>query len=175
MLAVFNSEIQNIAQGYSDNRILFPTGAGSFEFYMLGGSFLGALPDGRRSRVALSSNLSPSLGVALEGITSTINSFACLGLQDLATGSPLDLSVEKKFLAGEEGLERLHALVQTFLDKGGNMLNISVNSVEELRQAQREPEKYRHLRVRMGGWQAYFVDLTKQHQDHHIARLELYA
>ncbi len=175
VLALFNSGIQDIARGYAGNRILFPTGAGSFEFYVLGGSFLGALPDGRRSRDALSSNLSPSLGVALEGITSTINSFAGLGLQDLATGSPLDLSVDKKFLAGEEGLERLLALAQTFLGKGGNMLNISVNSVEELRQAQREPEKYRHLRVRMGGWQAYFVDLTKEHQDHHIARLELYA
>jgi formate C-acetyltransferase len=97
-----------------------------------------------------------------------------MGLQDLATGSPLDLSVDRKFLTGGEGLERLIALVRTFLDKGGNMLNITVNSVEELRQAQREPEKYRHLRVRMGGWQAYFVDLSRKHQDHHIARLELY-
>ncbi len=175
VLAVFNSEIQEIVRGYAGNRILFPTGAGSFEFYVLGGSFLGALPDGRRSREPLSSNLSPSLGVALEGVTSTINSFTSLGLEDLATGSPLDLAVDRKFLAGEEGLERLVALARTFLDKGGNMLNISVNSVEELRQAQREPEKYRHLRVRMGGWQAYFVDLTREHQDHHIARLEQYA
>lgn len=175
VLALFNREIKDIARGYAGNRILFPTGAGSFEFYMLGGSFLGALPDGRRSREPLSTNLSPSLGVALEGVTSAINSFTGLGLQDLATGSPLDLSVDRKFLAGEEGLERLIALAQTFLGKGGNMLNISVNSVEELRQAQREPEKYRHLRVRMGGWQAYFVDLTREHQDHHIARLELYA
>ena len=175
VLTLFNGEIQEIARGYAESRILFPTGVGSFEFYMLGGSFLGALPDGRRSREPLSSNLSPSLGVALEGVTSTINSFTGLGLQDLATGSPLDLSVDKKFLAGEEGLERLIALARTFLDKGGNMLNITANSVEELRQAQREPEKYRHLRVRMGGWQAYFVDLTREHQDHHIARLEQYA
>ena len=94
---------------------------------------------------------------------------------DLPSGSPLDLSLDKKALEGEEGLERLMAFAQSFLDKGGNMLTISVNSVDELKRAQKEPEKYRHLRVRVGGWQAYFVDLTRDHQDHHIARLELYA
>jgi len=148
---------------------------GTFEFYVLGGKMVGALPDGRLSQEAVSSNFSPSLGMSMEGPTSIVNSFTKINFLDLPTGSPLDLSLDKKSLEDEEGLERLMAFVRSFLDKKGNMLTISVNSVEELRRAQREPEKYRHLRVRVGGWQAYFVDLTREHQDHHITRLEQYA
>jgi formate C-acetyltransferase len=141
----------------------------------MGGKIVGALPSGRRSGEPVSSNFSPSLGNALEGVTATINSFTKMNFQDLPTGSPVDLSFDKKVVEGEEGLNRLTAFIQSFLDKGGNMMTISINSVEELKRAQVEPEKYRHLRVRVGGWQAYFIDLTKEHQDHQIARLELYA
>jgi len=175
ILNYYVRRVKEHAQTHPQSRIKFFTGVGSFEFYMLGGKMVGALPDGRLSQEGLSSNFSPSLGMALEGPTSTVNSFTKMNFLDLPSGSPLDLSLDKKALEGEEGLERLMAFVQSFFDKGGNMLTISVNSVDELKRAQKEPEKYRHLRVRVGGWQAYFVDLTREHQDHHIARLELYA
>ncbi|RLE09391.1 hypothetical protein DRJ04_09940 [Candidatus Aerophobetes bacterium] len=175
VLTYFVRSVQRHAQAYPQRKVKFYTGVGSFEFYVLGGKMVGATPDGRLSMQPFSSNFSPSLGQAIEGPTSTVNSFAKMDLIDLPTGSPLDLSLDKKALKGEEGLERLMAFVQSFLSKKGNMLTISVNSVEELRRAQKEPDKYRHLRVRVGGWQAYFVDLTKEHQDHHIARLEQYT
>ncbi len=175
ILNYFVRKVKERAQAYLQSKIKFYTGVGSFEFYILGGKMVGALPDGRLSQEGVSPNFSPSLGMAMEGPTSIINSFTKMNFFDLPTGSPLDLSLDRKALEGKEGLERLMALVQSFLDKGGNMLTISVNSLDELRRAQIEPEKYRHLRVRMGGWQAYFVDLTRKHQDHHIARLEQYA
>jgi len=175
ILSYFVERVKEHSQAYPESKVRFYTGVGSFEFYVLGGKMVGALPDGRLSQEAVSSNFSPSLGMSMEGPTSIVNSFAKINFLDLPTGSPLDLSLDKKSLEDEEGLERLMAFVRSFLDKRGNMLTISVNSVEELRRAQREPEKYRHLRVRVGGWQAYFVDLTREHQDHHIARLEQYA
>ncbi len=55
---------------------------------------------------------------------------------------------------------------------GGNMLTLTVTDVEELKRAMEEPEKYRHLRVRMGGWSAYFVMLSREQQLLHIRRVE---
>ena len=50
------------------------------------------------------------------------------------------------------------------------MMTLTVADTEELRAAQREPEKYRSLRVRMGGWCAYFTMLSREQQEHHIRR-----
>jgi len=62
----------------------------------------------------------------------------------------------------------LRALVET----GGAMLTLTVADSEELRAAQRDPEQHRSLRVRMGGWSAYFTMLSREQQDHHIQRQE---
>ena len=52
------------------------------------------------------------------------------------------------------------------------MLTLTVTDVEELKKAMEEPEHYRHLRVRMGGWTAFFVMLNKEQQQLHIQRVE---
>jgi len=54
----------------------------------------------------------------------------------------------------------------------GNMLTVTVTDVNELKAAMEEPEKYRHLRVRMGGWSAYFVMLGREQQLLHIGKVE---
>jgi pyruvate formate-lyase/glycerol dehydratase family glycyl radical enzyme len=175
LLSSYVEIVRTNARAYQSCRIKFFTGVATFEFFIMGGLMVGALPSGRLSGEPVSSNFSPSLGSALEGATATVNSFTKINFEDLPSGSPVDLSLDKRVVDGKEGLDRLVAFIQSFLDKGGNMMTISINSVEDLKRAQEEPEKYRHLRVRVGGWQAYFVDLTKEHQDHQIARLELYA
>ena len=63
-------------------------------------------------------------------------------------------------------------LVRGFVESGGSMMTLTVADTEELKAAQREPEKYRSLRVRMGGWCAYFTMLSHEQQDHHIRRQE---
>ena len=63
-------------------------------------------------------------------------------------------------------------LLKAFVTMGGNMLTVSVTDAEELRRAMEEPEKYRHIRVRMGGWSAYFVALSEEQQLLHIRRVE---
>ncbi|MBN2325329.1 MAG: hypothetical protein JXQ30_16485 [Spirochaetes bacterium] len=175
LLGSYAEMLRSNARSYPSCRVKFLPGVGTFEFYALGGKTVGALPDGRLSGEPVSSNFSPSLGSALQGATATVNSFSKMNFEELPVGSPLDLSLDKRAFEGKDGPGRLTAFIRSFLDKGGNMLTVNINSVEELKRAQKEPEKYRHLRVRVGGWQAYFIDLTKEHQDHQIARLELYG
>jgi formate C-acetyltransferase len=91
---------------------------------------------------------------------------------DLAAGAPIDLRFSRQSLTGEVGLQRLAGFLKTFIDLGGNMITLTVTEVEELKKAMREPEKYRHLRVRMGGWTAYFVMLSEEQQRIHIQRVE---
>ena len=91
---------------------------------------------------------------------------------DLAAGAPIDLRFSSNGLAGRAGTERLAGLIDAFVAMGGNMLTITVTDAEELKRALVEPEKYRHLRVRMGGWSAYFVMLGEEQQRLHIRRVE---
>jgi formate C-acetyltransferase len=93
-------------------------------------------------------------------------------VKDLAAGAPIDLRFSANGLKGRAGTERLAGLIKTFVAMGGNMLTITVTDIAELERALVEPEKYRHLRVRMGGWSAYFVMLGEQQQRLHIQRVE---
>ena len=88
-------------------------------------------------------------------------------------GSPLDLGMAGQYVQGEEGTKRLVGLMDTFTQLGGNLLTISVADSETLRDAQKHPENYKDLRVRMGGWSAYFTMLSKEQQEHHIKKSEM--
>jgi formate C-acetyltransferase len=97
-------------------------------------------------------------------------SYAKLPHERLAAGGPLDLRVGQRLVEGEEGTDRMAALIRSFVDTGGTMMTLTVADTEELRAAQREPDKHRSLRVRMGGWCAYFTMLSREQQEHHIRR-----
>jgi formate C-acetyltransferase len=152
--------------------ILFPCAVGTFSWYMMIGKEVGPTPDGRRTGDPVAANLSPVPGTDLSGPTAAINSYLKMRVADLAGGAPIDLRLSKSSLRGEEGTRRLTGLIETFIERGGNMATFTVTDVEELKHALKEPEKYRHLRVRMGGWSAYFVMLSEQQQLLHIKRVE---
>jgi len=175
VLDYFVQQVRYYDRKYGEKNLKFSTAAGSLEMYVAAGEKVGATPDGRLATTPLGSNLSPSEGRATKGQTAAINSFAKLNLVDLPTGAPLDIGIERRVIAGKQGLKRLCALVQSFLDKGGNILTINAHGVEELRDAQREPDRHRDLIVRVGGWQAYFVDLPCKYQESIIARVEQYS
>lgn len=152
------------------HQIRFPCGVGTFSWYIGIGEGLGASPDGRLAGEPVSSNFSPALGRDREGIPGAILSYARMHDSNLPAGGPLDLRLARRLVEGPEGLDRMAALVRAFVETGGNMLTLTVVDVEELRAAQREPERYRSLRVRMGGWCAYFTMLSREQQEHHIRR-----
>jgi formate C-acetyltransferase len=152
--------------------ILYPCSVGTFSWVKLSGGEVGASPDGRYSGEPVAPNLSPALGCDVRGPTAAIRSYLKMRVADLAAGAPIDLRFSRQSLTGEVGLQRLAGFLKTFIDLGGNMITLTVTEVEELKKAMREPEKYRHLRVRMGGWTAYFVMLSEEQQRIHIQRVE---
>jgi formate C-acetyltransferase len=151
--------------------IKFPCGVGTFSWYIGIGEGLGTSPDGRLSGEPVSSNFSPALGRDMEGIPSAILSYSKMQ-GNLPAGGPLDLRLARRLVEGDEGTTRMASLIRTFVDVGGSMMTLTVADTEELRAAQREPEKYKSLRVRRGGWCAYFTMLSREQQEHHIRRQE---
>jgi formate C-acetyltransferase len=147
-------------------------GVGTFSWYIAVGEGTGASADGRRLGEPVSSNFSPSAGAMINGITGAIRSYCHMAQDLLPIGSPIDLGLSERHVAGEAGTVRLAGLLKSFLAMNGNLMTLSVADVETLREAQRHPDKYRDLRVRMGGWSAYFTMLSKEQQDHHIKKSE---
>ncbi|MHC4251182.1 MAG: pyruvate formate lyase family protein [Planctomycetota bacterium] len=153
----------------------FPAGVGTFSWYIGIGEGLGPTPDGRRSGEPVSSNFSPALGRDAEGLPAAILSYSAMHRSNLPAGGPLDLRLARRLVEGDEGTRRMVALVRGLVDSGGAMMTLTVADTEELRAAQRDPEDYRSLRVRMGGWCAYFTMLSREQQEHHIRRQEARA
>lgn len=135
------------------------------------GKRLAATPDGRLAYEPLSENLSPTVGY-YESVTALLNSVAKLPFNRLHSGA-LNLRLREELVAGDEGLERMWVLMNTYFKNGGMQLQTSVADTEILRKAQKCPECYRDLRVRITGYSAVFVDMSKNGQDEIIRREEL--
>jgi choline trimethylamine-lyase len=171
MIGAFVDTVSKYAREH-ESVIKFPCGVGTFSWYIGIGEGLGASADGRLAREPVSSNFSPALGRDVEGLPGAILSYSKMHHSNLPAGSPLDLRLARRLVEGDEGTARMAALVRSFVETGGAMMTLTVADTEELRAAQREPEKYKSLRVRMGGWCAYFTMLSHEQQEHHIRRQE---
>jgi pyruvate-formate lyase len=170
LIEVFTSLVGKHAD--AQRNVKFPCGVATFSWYVGIGEGLGASPDGRLAGQPVSSNFSPALGRDMEGIPSTILSYSKMHHFNLPAGGPLDLRLAKRLVVGKEGTWRMAALIRGLVETGGSMMTLTVADTEELKAAQREPEQHRSLRVRMGGWCAYFTMLSREQQDHHIHRQE---
>lgn len=73
----------------------------------------------------------------------------------------------------EESVEKVALLVRSFMEMGGHQLQLNAVNRDTLLDAQRHPEQYRNLIVRVWGWSGYFVELDRAYQDHIIQRMEL--
>jgi formate C-acetyltransferase len=171
VIALFTDTVARHAEGHR-SLIKFPCGVGTFSWYIGIGEGLGASADGRRAGEPVASNFSPGLGRDADGLPAAILSYARMQNGNLPAGGPLDLRLARRLVGGQEGTERMAGLIRGFVDSGGAMLTLTVVDTEELRAAQREPENYTSLRVRMGGWCAYFTMLSHEQQEHHIRRQE---
>lgn len=153
-------------------QILFSPCIGTFSWIISIGRRLGASADGRRAQEAIAANMSPVPGSDVSGPTAALNSYLKLNTAAMAAGAPLDLRINSNGLEGEEGTRRIVGLIRAFLVRGGNMLTLTVTNVEELRKAMEDPLAYKGLRVRMGGWSAYFTLLSREAQEIHLRRVE---
>jgi len=135
------------------------------------GKVTGATADGRKAGEPVSEGVSPVQGADRNGPTAVIKS---VGKMDhLRTGGTLlNQKFTPQLLADDQGLINLKDLVRSYFKLGGHHIQFNVVTVETLRDAQKHPEKYRDLIVRVAGYSDYFVDCGKELQDEIINRTE---
>jgi len=137
------------------------------------GVFVGASANGRKAREFVSDGVSPDRGTDTNGPTACMKSVGKLGLIRAADGAILNISFSPSIMQQAKDVGKFVELNRTFLcDLGGMLVQHNVFSAETLRDAQKHPEKYRDLVVRVVGYSAFFVELGKERQDELIARTE---
>lgn len=138
------------------------------------GAVVGATPDGRKAHEPLSESISPSQGRDYKGPTATllsINSTKCAQYKERAARL-LNMKLSPASIEGETGTRKLMSLIRTACDMKMWHIQFNIINRDTLLAAQREPEKYRNLLVRVAGYSAYFVDLTPALQNEIIRRTE---
>lgn len=137
----------------------------------LGGQ-TGATPDGRYAHTPVADGVSPSAGKDVNGPTAAATSVSRLDHFIVSNGTLFNQKFHPSALAGREGLEKFVSLIQTFFDQKGMHMQFNVVDRETLLDAQKHPEKYSHLVVRVAGYSALFTTLSRSLQDDIIRRTE---
>lgn len=137
------------------------------------GTFIGAMPNGRKAWTPVAEACSPAHGCEKCGPTQSAMSVAALDHVPITNGTQYNQKYHPSALAGEKGLESLANLIETFFARGGFHIQFNVVSKETLLAAQADPEKYRNVVVRVAGYTAFFVDLPRETQDDIIDRTEM--
>lgn len=151
----------------------FRPGSGSAMYYLWHVKDIGASADGRRKGEPLSANFSPGLNVKLNGPISIIKSFSKPDMKKIINGGPLTLELHDSVFRNSDSIRKVSSLVKSYMDMGGQQLQINAVNRDQLIEAKKHPELYKNLIVRVWGWSGYFVELDEEYQDHIIQRVEL--
>lgn len=129
-----------------------------------------ASPFGTKKNTILAGNCSPTPGTDMEGATAIIRSYCRADLVKQVNGAALDIKLHPTAVQGENGLTALEALLTGFVELGGYFLQVDVIDAEVLKAAQKNPEAYKTLSVRVSGWNARFITLQPSWQEMIIER-----
>lgn len=130
----------------------------------------GATPDGRLESEELSKNVSPSMGAESEGVTALVKSAASSSALVLPGDYPLDVMLHPSAASGEDGLCAMKALVDVFHKNGGSVIQFTVFSPEELKDAVSRPDAYANMQVRVCGWNVLWKDLPHEERIAYLKR-----
>jgi len=136
------------------------------------GAQTGATPDGRLAFTPIADGVSPAAGRDVKGPTASANSVSRLDHYIASNGTLFNMKFHPSALEGRSGLESFAALVRGYFDQKGSHMQFNVVSRETLRDAQKHPEKYKSLVVRVAGYSALFTTLSKGLQEDIINRTE---
>jgi len=134
------------------------------------GGKVGATPDGRKAYTPLADSVGPVQGRDLRGPTAVFNSAA--KVPQILAQSAYVLNIKFTPRMFQDSKEKIVSLLKTYFAKGGQQVQINVVDRETLIQAKQNPEQYRGLVVRVGGFSGYFAHLSPAHQEDIIARTE---
>lgn len=141
-------------------------------WHYYGGLGVGALPNGRKAYEPLNDgSASPMRGADTNGPTAVIRSVLKAGFDD-SYAQVLNQKFSSALLWSHENREKLVMFTKAFLQAGGTHIQYNITDTEELKEAQIRPQEHRDLIVRIGGFSAYFVQLSPEIQDDVIKRSE---
>lgn len=132
----------------------------------------GATPDGRFDGDVLEDSVGPWPGRDTHGPTAMFKSASKIAQELAAGGVVLNLKLTPSCLDSDEAVEKSIDLVRSYFALGGQQVQVTVANADDLRRAMSEPEKWRHLIVRVGGYSDYFVTLDPKLQESIIQRTE---
>jgi formate C-acetyltransferase len=163
----------------SPNGHTYRGGMLSWNYWVSDGYVLCASPDGRRRGQFLSNAICPSNGADINGPTANSNSVGnALGGRDeqgnhvnyLPNGASHTITMSPSLMRDDEHRSKFKAFLRGYIENGGTALQINVLDVETLKDAQKNPEDYRHLLVRVTGYNAYFTSIGRELQNEIIER-----
>ncbi|MDR0838954.1 MAG: hypothetical protein LBN99_04855 [Oscillospiraceae bacterium] len=142
-------------------------------WHYYGGLGVGALPDGRYALEPLDDGAaSPMRGADTNGPTAVLHSAIASGFSDVSYSSVLNQKFSASILAGEDSVDKLIAYTETYMRAGGSHIQYNIVNSDDLKTAKVKPEENSDLVVRIGGFSAYFVQLSSAIQDDVIFRSE---
>lgn len=136
------------------------------------GAQTGATPDGRLAHTPVADGVSPSAGADVSGPTAAANSVARLDHYIASNGTLFNQKFHPSALSGRTGLDNFVGLIRSYFDQKGSHVQFNVVDRKTLLEAQQNPDKYKHLVVRVAGYSALFTTLSKSLQDDIIRRTE---
>ena len=150
----------------------YSAGAYSMGIHVMEGFFTQPTADGRKAMEPISNSLSPVNRVEKEGLTAILNSVAKLNYDYATNGIALNIRIHPQNLSNNESVNKFYSLLRGYFEKGGMQVQPNAVSTETLKDAQNNPEKYPDLIVKVGGYNATFVDLGTPIQNDIIDRVE---
>ena len=161
----------------------FRPGMLSWNYWVSDGYILPASPDGRPKGKFLSNAICPCDGADINGPTANVNSVGkVIGGKDasrgdwedyvnlLPNGASHTMTFNPSLLRDPEHREKFKAFLQSYAENGGSALQVNMIDADMLRDAQKNPDAYRHLVVRVTGYNAYFTSIGRELQNEIIAR-----
>jgi len=145
----------------------------SYGNHVIDGLFLPATPDGRLEHEPVSNGISPTNGRdARGGPLPVLRAAAALPLNLISSGVSLNMKFHPTVVHSDNGLDAFTDMLRAYFGMGGMHVQPNVVSAETLRDAQRHPNRYRDLIVKVSGYSACFTDLGRSIQDDIISRTE---
>ena len=169
LLAAFSDALENKTNCRGGK---FRAGTGSAMYYLWHADEIGASPDGRRAGEPLGTNFSVSLFANIGGPLSVVSSMVKPDFSRAMNGGPVTLEFSSDMWRGKDVKAKFAKFIQSFVLLGGHQIQLNSVNPQTLKDAQKRPELYERLVVRIWGWSAYFTELDKEYQDHVIARQE---
>lgn len=149
---------------------VYKVGVPSTLHFITQGETTMATPDGRRMGEECSKNVAPVIGMEKKGVTAMMHSVLKCPPYMFSEAHVLDVMLHPSAVNGADGIDALRGLVLNYMKNGGICIQFNIFSEDMLRDAQKNPEKYKNLQVRVSGWNVLWNDLTTKEQEAYIIR-----